>query len=191
MTKKAEERNELKETLRKWLKPGDTVYTILRHVSRSGMFRVIDLVKVGENGQIVSLGWSAAEAIGAKYDRGRDGIRTQGCGMDMGYHLVYNLSRVLFPEFRCIGKDCPSNDHTNYRKMIQCAGGENEQGEFVPCFVDTDGVYRLRTGVGEEFGLGAVCPTCRGKGRYFNPKKPIRKGQRHSDGGYALRQRWL
>ena len=35
------ERDQARETLRKYIKPGDTVWTILRHVSRSGMQRRI------------------------------------------------------------------------------------------------------------------------------------------------------
>ena len=38
------ERDEAREKLRKWLKPGDTVYTVLRHVSRSGMMRTIQVI---------------------------------------------------------------------------------------------------------------------------------------------------
>ncbi len=44
-TSKAEQdRNENAEKLLELIKPGDTVYTVLRHCSSSGMFRVIDLV---------------------------------------------------------------------------------------------------------------------------------------------------
>ena len=39
------ERDEAIANLREILKPGDTVYTILRHVSKSGMSRVIDAVE--------------------------------------------------------------------------------------------------------------------------------------------------
>jgi hypothetical protein len=28
----------------------------------------------------------------------RNGIRVGGCGMDMGFHLVYTLSRALFDD---------------------------------------------------------------------------------------------
>jgi len=42
------------------------------------------------------------------------GIRVGGCGMDMGFHLIYSLSRILYPNgFDCIGDNCPSNDHFN------------------------------------------------------------------------------
>jgi len=90
------------------------VHCILRHVSRSGMLRVIDLVKLDEPPNVLSIGYSAAEAMGDRYDRDREGIRISGAGMDMGFALVYNLGRTLWPEgFPCVGERCPSNDHSN------------------------------------------------------------------------------
>jgi len=45
MTKKQEaEKQEQIAQLRKWLKPGDTVYMIIDHVARSGMSRSIRVV---------------------------------------------------------------------------------------------------------------------------------------------------
>lgn len=86
---------EAEEILRKWLKPGDTVFTVLRHVSSSGMTRRIDLYKF-ENNEPVYLSGYAAKVLGDR--RHKDGgIVVGGCGMDMGFHLVYSLSRRLFP----------------------------------------------------------------------------------------------
>jgi len=117
------EREEARERLLEWLKPGDTVYTILRHVSASGMTRHISVVKpyVREgDGEIdfLHLDYNVARALGEREARnrlgGRDGIKVGGCGMDMGFHLVYSLSRALWPEgHECIGTGCPANDHTN------------------------------------------------------------------------------
>ena len=96
------EKEEAREYLRGILKPGDTVYCILRNVSRSGMSRVIDLVtlagKSATNNHIRGIGHVAAQALGQTYDPKREGIKIGGCGMDMGFELVYNLGRVLFPE---------------------------------------------------------------------------------------------
>ena len=113
--------------LKDWLKPGDTVHCILRHRSRSGMFRVIDLVKIDKD-NIKAIGWNAALAIDYKYDEEREGIEVSGCGMDMGFHLVYELSHALFPNgFTCTGNACPSNDHfngdRNYRRHKHNSGG--------------------------------------------------------------------
>lgn len=82
--------------LREILKPGDTVYTILRHVSRSGMTRSISCVVRGAEGPY-DIDWLVRRALGLPFDRNRGGVKVGGCGMDMGFHLVYSLSRVLWP----------------------------------------------------------------------------------------------
>jgi hypothetical protein len=113
----ANEAAEAKAKLRAWLKPGDTVYTILRHVSRSGMQRHISVVLIRPDGTILHPNHATAAAIGARLNKpgtGYDAVIRSGCGMDMGYDTVYNLSAALFPQgFGCIGEGCPSNDHSN------------------------------------------------------------------------------
>lgn len=117
MTTKERERNEARERLREWIKPGDTLFCILRHRSASGMSRVIDVKGVERNGGdlgILAYGYNIAQALGLRYDRDRDGIRVSGCGMDMGFHIVYELGHALFGDgYDCIGERCPSNDHSN------------------------------------------------------------------------------
>jgi hypothetical protein len=97
------------EKLRATLKPGDTVSTVLRHVSRSGMQREISLF-IGECERI---DWLVARALSDRIGK-HDGIVATGCGMDMGFSLVYNLGRTLWPDgVPCSGKGCQSNDHSN------------------------------------------------------------------------------
>lgn len=136
----AEATAELRETL----KPGMTIHLILRHASKSGMMRRISpvLINNGDTSQgdvnTRNLDYLVNVVINEKRFEGRDpdGVRMDGCGMDMGFSLVYSLSRSLFPEgFQCIGEGCPSNDHSN--------GDRN------------------------------------------------REPHGHSDGGYALRHRWM
>jgi hypothetical protein len=93
------ERDDAIAKLRAMLNPGDTVYTILEHVSRSGMSRDIRVVLMTcEDGRPVDLhpNYLVAKAIGER-QKG-DAIVMGGCGMDMGFHLVYSLGRVLFPD---------------------------------------------------------------------------------------------
>ncbi len=130
---------ETRDYLRETLKPGDTVSTILRHVSRSGMLRAISVVVVGDDGDICDLDYQVARALGYKADELHGGIKMTGCGMDMGFALVYQLSHVLFPDgFDCIGDAelyrhrCPSNDHSN--------GGR----DYAPSNHHRDGGYALR-----------------------------------------------
>lgn len=113
MTKQSEiEKGEAITYLRSILHPGDTVYTSLNHVSRSGMYRVINLYVIKDN-QPVRIDWAAAKLLEG-YDSRHDGCKAGGCGMDMGFHLVHNLGYALWPNgFTCTGKACPSNDHFN------------------------------------------------------------------------------
>lgn len=91
-------RNEAIEQLRKWLKPGDTVNCILRHRSSSGMSRSISLVISHPDGDVMDISYWASKAMNDKIDDKHGGIRIGGCGMDMGFALVYNLGRTLFTE---------------------------------------------------------------------------------------------
>lgn len=110
-TTKAEARAEAAEILHKLCPPGSTVYTVLRHVSKSGMSRDIDAY-VMEDGAPRWITGYACTAAG--FTRKGDHARVSGCGMDMGFHLVYELSARLYPQgFGCVGEGCPSNDHSN------------------------------------------------------------------------------
>lgn len=82
-----------KQSLRNILKAGDTVYTVLRHVSASGMSRRIDLYTFQDNKPVYLSGFYA---MAQGEEPPRDGYKVGGCGMDMGFHLVYSLSSMLF-----------------------------------------------------------------------------------------------
>lgn len=117
-------KQKLRETaigrLREMLKPGDTVYSVLRNVSRSGMSRQIDFYVIesdsatGGTRPFCISGWVAEALDYPTADFGA--LKVGGCGMDMGFAVVYALAGTLYPYgFACIGKDkrCPSNDHSN------------------------------------------------------------------------------
>jgi len=93
--------------LREILKPGDTAYTVMRHVSASGTSRRIDVYTIKDNQPRFLTGYTA-HAIGWKWGD-KAGIVVGGCGMDMGFHLVYTLSRTLFPDGFDDGRD-PKRD---------------------------------------------------------------------------------
>ena len=76
------------------LSPGDKVYCILRHVSRSGMTRHISLYTI-KDGQPIYLTTTAATVLGGTLTK-NDYLKVTGCGMDMGWHTVYSLASVLF-----------------------------------------------------------------------------------------------
>jgi hypothetical protein len=101
ITRKAQEkldRDYCKDKLLEhYLMEGQTVYTVLRSVSASGMTRAISLF-IAQEGEIVDITYYAAGATGSRLVQ-REGYRAisvGGAGMDMGFHLVYNLASVLF-----------------------------------------------------------------------------------------------
>lgn len=114
------ERDAALTKLRSLLPPGSTVYCVLRHVSRSGMQRVIDPFIIDtDDARPFRLAYYMRD-LGFRVDSKRDGIVCNGAGMDMGWDLVFTLSRMLYPGgFGCIGdstdnrRACPSNDHSN------------------------------------------------------------------------------
>ncbi len=127
------ERLESIETLRKSVKPGDTLHTIVRHVARSGMSRSIDVYKFSiadkkhghaPNGVCKEwLTFHVGRALGYSMNKKHEALDVGGCGMDMGFHLVYSLASALFSKdgYECLGDGCPSNWHSgeNYGKRCK------------------------------------------------------------------------
>lgn len=107
------ERDEAIAKLREWLRPGDKVYCIVRHVSRSGMQRRIDLYKSTDEGMMFLTGY-AAKALGWRWDNRKGGIVVDGCGMDMCFHTVYNLSAILFPRIPGVQESAHNAAHGGY-----------------------------------------------------------------------------
>jgi len=104
-------KSEALDMLRKFLRPGSTVYTVLRSVARSGMSRVIDLYTFDDGRKVYLTGY-VSKVLGMT--RTDDGIRVNGCGSDAGFDTVYALARTMFRDgFDCCGKSCQSNDHSN------------------------------------------------------------------------------
>jgi hypothetical protein len=102
LTKKAAaelERSESIERLRTLFAGDDkpVIHTITRHVSSSGMTRDISLIYV-KGGQLFNITYSAALALEWPLSEksGYRAIRVSGAGMDMGFHTVYTLSRVIY-----------------------------------------------------------------------------------------------
>lgn len=96
MSKSAEKSAEINKA-RAWMPEGSTVYTILRTVSRTGMSRTISVVVMLDNDPIHP-NYTVSKIIGNRLisSGGHDAIRVNGCGMDMGFDLVYRLSYALY-----------------------------------------------------------------------------------------------
>jgi hypothetical protein len=74
------------------LPKGTELHTVVRHASSSGMTRWITVHAV-QDGRIVNV--SVPEAGFRMHTRGHDGYEVGGCGMDMGFHLVYSLGQAV------------------------------------------------------------------------------------------------
>ncbi len=130
------------ERLREIVKPGDTIYTTLKHVSGSGMYRAIGVHAITHDKRYgcvpLWLSYNVAALGVGRWDDRREAVGVTGVGSDMGFEIVYSLGWRLFGNgWRCIGAGCPSNDHNNA------------------------------------------------------PHPKPRRGTKHTDGGYALRHRWM
>ena len=124
-----EETAEAVTRLRAELTPGRTVYTKITHVSRDGMSRSIECYLAQGRDNLTDITWSIARATNSRVDNTHGGIIMGGCGMDMGFALVYNLSHTLYPNgVPCTGSRgynpdtyatiqdpprCKSNEHVN------------------------------------------------------------------------------
>lgn len=80
------------------VKPGDTIFTILRHVSRSGMQRRIStLIWDKDLNDMREISFLFGPLSGYRLPKnGEAGIIADGCGMDMGFSIVYNVSVAVF-----------------------------------------------------------------------------------------------
>jgi hypothetical protein len=147
------------------IRPGDTIYTILRHVSPSGMTRWIAPV-IYQNGDPRYLSYAIAETGLYPYDRNRDALKVSGCGMDMGFDVVYNLGRTLFPDgFGLPIESVPDVPGYPPQLRIGLLWKRPQSKEQAAKYI-ADGVTFKRGRNGDTSGWD-------------------------SDGGYALVQRWL
>ena len=98
MNKKQEAQAEAVRILKEWgLSDGTTIYAKVVHVSRSGMFRRVQLFMIGEDDRRpIDITYWAAKALEWGYKEGfNGGIGVSGCGMDMLFHTVYSLSYAM------------------------------------------------------------------------------------------------
>ena len=87
--------DQCKKQLLQFLSPGVKVYTKVNSVSSSGMRRRISAY-VANGDSIQQLDYWISIVTGWKLsDKG--GLIVSGCGMDMGFHLVYTLGAILWP----------------------------------------------------------------------------------------------
>jgi hypothetical protein len=184
---------EFTERLRSELPPGASVATQVLHVSRSGMSREIGAYIV-RDGEIVNISWEVAAITGQRYGQ-RGGVIVGGAGMDMTFHLVYGLSRRLYPEgHRCTGHRggytpsgkrakhprCPSNDHSNdYGRLAR---------EYDAAHADDEARLNDHSASDERARRQARVDYVSARQEWIAAQEPHlwSKRRKHSDGGYAI-----
>ncbi len=102
-----QQKAEAMEYLKRNLAEGDTVFYIVKNVSNSGMYRHIDFytfkVKdVFDEGeprvQKVWLSGAISKVLGYPLKQKTNSLGVSGCGMNMGFAVIYNLAEVLFDD---------------------------------------------------------------------------------------------
>ena len=176
------------DQLRALCPPGNTIYTVLRHVAKSGMTRWLDVIVMdSDDGSPRQITRAVAEVAGytRSHDKHGGALKAEGCGMDMGFAVVYNLSRALYHDgFGCIGERkhdgrpnerCPSNDHSNGDKDYHIHGAVRVCKSRRPCTCHDPYAWK---------DTGCYVNGCSDCGC-------ARADHWHRDGGYALQHCWL
>lgn len=184
--RKEREREEAIADLRKSLPVGTTVYTSLTHVSSSGQSRGVKVILAGKDGA-TDISWQVARACEMSLHP-KGGVKVGGSGMDMGFHVVYTLSRTLYPKgHKCNGngsisraKRCPSNDHSNDYGMLARQYDNNHDADYSQRMHNKSEYVSARS---EWMRAQMDDPA--------NKSVGYKRGRVHSDGGYALHQSWL
>lgn len=95
MNKKELESKESIKILKEYLKKDITIHSIIRNVSSSGMTRNISF-KITDKDNILDVSYHIARALKYPFNDKKHAIKITGCGMDMAFHVVHNLSHVLY-----------------------------------------------------------------------------------------------
>lgn len=92
LTTKQIERMELLKELKEILKDNvsDRLICSVKKVSSSGMSRVVSFNYMCKNGYIYNLNYKISKILG--YTLTDDGVRIQGCGMDVIFNSLYNIN---------------------------------------------------------------------------------------------------
>lgn len=99
MPKTSEATKEEQDQLRTVLDEHETVYCIVRSVSRSGMSRVMDFYVIATDLDgtpwMRYITWLVAQVYGSSAPSFNSGMRVRGTGMDMGWHVIYTVRSAL------------------------------------------------------------------------------------------------
>jgi len=96
--KNEEEREKIKNELKELLEKGNkTIYQVALNVGSYGTSRTIANFIATGKGEIINIDWYICKILSyVKFDDDRRGTRVYGCGMDMGFYIVYHLGIALY-----------------------------------------------------------------------------------------------
>lgn len=83
------------DTLRELFPEGSTVYVVQRHVSQSGMMRRLSVFAIADN-DLRNVTHMVSKVTHYNEAARSEGLVVRGCGMDMHFAVVYDLSSVLY-----------------------------------------------------------------------------------------------
>lgn len=89
---------DIKKKLKKLFPEGSTAYTLVTKVAPSGMSRHIMVTGSSKRGEVENVSWYIAKLLDWTYKDNTRSVFVGGCGMDMGFHLVYTLSSELYDD---------------------------------------------------------------------------------------------
>tara|TARA_R110001592_G_scaffold344545_1_gene635809 strand:- start:237 stop:563 length:327 start_codon:yes stop_codon:yes gene_type:complete len=82
------------EYFKKNLQLNDTIYCIIRHVSKSGMTRHIAFFNI-QNNRPNFINTRISDLLDYRMNKHHDAIVVGGCGMDMAFSVVNNLQETI------------------------------------------------------------------------------------------------
>jgi len=98
--RKEEAREELKQIISK-----DTKFVCsIPHVARSGMTRHIKIYIVSDDGYLLNYSLPISELLEERYNEKNCALVVYGCGMDMVFKVLYDLSHTLFNDGYVLSK---------------------------------------------------------------------------------------
>jgi len=92
------DKEQIKKKLKQLFPKGSTAYTFVTKVATSGMSRHILVAGSMKKGIVNNVSWHVAHLLDCKYKDNTRSVFVGGAGMDMGFHLVYTLSSVLYDD---------------------------------------------------------------------------------------------
>lgn len=92
-----------KDQLKECIAEGDTLWTTVTQVARSGMSRRVKVYAIKDNEPINLSSW-AADVLEWRHNDSDGTITVTGCGMDVCFHLVNSLAYSLFGDGYALSK---------------------------------------------------------------------------------------